>query len=348
MITNHLRTWTRVGSLVGLTSALALGCSSDEPDSGGTGGAASTGGETSTGGAASTGGATSTGGTATGGDTGTGGMGGDTSTGGVATGGETSTGGAATGGETSTGGTATGGETSTGGAATGGETSTGGMGGDTSTGGETSVVINNPYAADWALLAQQASKPEDLNQCMGFVSGSSGTYRSYGVQNPNPKDGNPCLGAGNTAQLDGSCNVPGGGFMRGDSAIGNKACTCDTILGFDCTTSPLPGVVFEAPSVCGDTVANMHEEPCTAEFNTCMTEDLPTNCEYTTPKGCVCLQDSSETLRWQCGTTNSWFDCNEDLGIPCPSTWPSNLISGADIKVHCNDPSCNSSPACRN
>lgn len=245
------------------------------------------------------------------------------------------------------GGAASGGETASGGA---GATDPGTGGGTPGTGGGTpgtggGDVGGNPFAADWALLDTQATDPTNIDQCVGFVNGTDGPYRVWTPDDPNanPKDGNPCTGNGNTAAANGTCNVPAG-FERKDSFIGNKACTCEGDAGFDCSTNLLPGITLGVPTVCGGIVDVIDETPCGTEFDTCMTDDVPTMCEYTTPKGCVCLEDSEGVNVWQCGSTNSWFDCGN--GAECPSTWPDNLTSGADIKTMCNDPSCGGTPSC--
>jgi len=216
----------------------------------------------------------------------------------------------------------------------GGMQNMGGMG----TGGDVNEPIN-PFAADWARLDQQPTNSSDLNQCIGFVSGT----QVYQEPNANPKDEDPCSGAGNTQAMDGSCNVPFG-FERRDTVIGNRSCSCNVALGLDCSTALLPGIVLQPPSDCGGLAEVIDETPCGAEFETCMAYDIPGACEYTTPKGCVCLENAVGDNVWQCGSTNSWFDCGG--GIACPAAWPANLTSGADIKTNCNNASCGGSPAC--
>jgi len=245
----------------------------------------------------------------------------------------TTTGDGTTTGTTTSGGTTTG--TTTGDGTTTGGTTTGG----TTTGGDGFV---NEFAADWDALSTGALG--DINQCLGFESDGT-TYRVWTPDDPNanPKDENPCPGAGNTTAGDGSCNVPAG-FAWKDSYIGNKACSCDAALGLDCTTTLLPGLVLGEPTDCGGLADVVDETPCGVEFETCMASDLPTACEYTTPKGCVCLEDKEGVNVWQCGSTNSWFDCG--AGVDCPAAWPASIASGADIKVNCNDASCGGSPSC--
>ena len=136
----------RAGSLLAdhllplsLSLAFVLGCSSSNPGSPGSGGAASSGGVTGSGGATGSGGVTGSGGmTASGGATGSGGV---TASGGNGSGGST-----ASGGGVGSGGPAPGGRSGSGGAA--GATPSGGSsgGGSTGSGGNTSACKAGPSA----------------------------------------------------------------------------------------------------------------------------------------------------------------------------------------------------------
>lgn len=199
-----------------------------------------------------------------------------------------------------------------------------------------------PPATDEHLMAQWENPPE---QCMGFDDVEQGIYRTSG--DPNPKGGDPCHPMRGTSE-GGHCNVPCGFTLKGQS-IGNKSCECNSGFFIDCSCSPLPSYAEQIPQFVGscedepgapelgsysqdnnDLFADhMNGTECTVDFDACMTPDLPRlngegKCEYTTPKGCICLGGY-----WQCGSTNAWFFCKGD---DCPQAYLDAGVRNGNLK----------------
>jgi len=196
-------------------------------------------------------------------------------------------------------------------------------------------------ADDEALKAQWEAPPQ---QCMGFDDPVAGTYRTSG--DPNPKEGDPCAPDGGTAD-GGHCNVPCGFSLKGEK-IGNKNCECGAGSFVDCGCAPLPSYaekISVSVGSCTDEEAapevytqgnddlfadHMNGEVCDDDLAACITPDLPRKnaegkCEYTTPKGCLCLGGF-----WQCGSTNGWFFCEGDN---CPDEYDTAGVLNANLKT---------------
>lgn len=198
--------------------------------------------------------------------------------------------------------------------------------------------------ADDAMLKAQWDSPPQ--QCMGFDDPVEGIYRTSG--DPNPKSGDPCALDGGTAE-GGHCNVPCGFTLKGEK-IGNKSCECGPGFFVDCSCLPLPSFQDKLPTKvgsCADEEAapapdgysqanndlfadNMNGEECPTDYAACLTPDLPRRngegqCEYTTPKACVCLGGF-----WQCGSSNGWFVCEGDN---CPEEFLAEGVANGDLKT---------------